>query len=145
MASNPLWRGTPEDWRRRVGEWIARGRGESLLNVDIFFDFAPVLGDTGLAAALRRDAIAAAGKETVFRKLRERKLISAGDAVAVAEALEAFMGAILRQQLADGVAGIAPSSKIDPSILDRRERRTLRAHLAMVDIIQPMVEGAVSW
>ncbi|MEQ8335509.1 DUF294 nucleotidyltransferase-like domain-containing protein [Nisaea sp.] len=208
MASNPLWRGTPDDWRRRVGEWIARGQGESLLNVDIFFDFAPVLGDAGLAAALRRDAIAAAGRETVFlgnlvqhigafrpplawdwfglaggfqlqdgrvdlklggtlplvsaarilalrhgieatstferfRKLREGKLISAGDAAAVAEALEAFMAAILRQQLADIAAGIAPSSKIDPSLLDRRDRRSLRAHLAMVDIIQPMVEGAV--
>tara|TARA_E500000318_G_scaffold26319_1_gene26087 strand:- start:8526 stop:9971 length:1446 start_codon:yes stop_codon:yes gene_type:complete len=209
MVSNPLWRGTPEDWRQRVGEWIGRGRGESLMNVDIFFDFAPVLGDAGLAATLRRDAIVAARRETVFlgnlvqhigsfrppltwdwfglasgfqlhegrvdlklggllplvsaarilslrhgieatstferfRKLRERKLISAGDAVAVAEALEAFMAAILRQQLTDSAAGIEPSSKIDPAILDRHERRTLRAHLATVDIIQPMVAGAVS-
>ncbi|WP_323794633.1 DUF294 nucleotidyltransferase-like domain-containing protein [Nisaea sp.] len=209
MVSNPLWRGTPDDWRQRVGEWIGRGRGENLMNVDIFFDFAPVLGEAGLAASLRRDAITTARREVVFlgnlvqhigafrpplawdwfglasgfqlqdgrvdlklggllplvsaarvlalrhgieatstferfRKLRERKLISAGDAMAVAEALEAFMAAILRQQLADSAAGLEPSSKIDPSLLDRRERRTLRAHLTMVDIIQPMVEGAVA-
>lgn len=66
MASNELWRGTAEGWRRRIRQWIAKASGPSLLNVDIFFDFAPVLGDAKLAADLRRDAIAAARTDLVF-------------------------------------------------------------------------------
>lgn len=209
MASNPIWRGTPTAWRERVAGWIGSGRGESIMNVDIFFDFAPVLGDAALSAALRHDAVASVAKETVFlgnlvqhiggfrpplawdafgllsgfqmkdgrvdlkiggtlplvsaarvlalrhgieavstterlRLLREKGVLSSGDAGAASDALEAVMGTILRQQLADIEAGRAPSSKIDPTLLDRRSRRVLRSHLAVVDLLQPMVQGAVS-
>ncbi|UUX49067.1 DUF294 nucleotidyltransferase-like domain-containing protein [Nisaea acidiphila] len=209
MASNSLWRGTPADWRERVAGWVRSGRGESIMNVDIFFDFAPVLGDAALAAALRHDAVEAVSRQTVFlgnlvqhiggfrpplawdafgllsgfqlkdgrvdlkiggtlplvaaarvlalrhgveavstigrlNQLREKGVLSPGDAAAASEALEAVMDAILRQQLADLEDGIAPSSKIDPSLLDRRTRRALRNHLAVVDLLQPMVQGAVS-
>ncbi|MBO6562019.1 MAG: CBS domain-containing protein [Nisaea sp.] len=209
MASNPLWRGTPASWRERVAGWIRSGRGESIMNVDIFFDFAPVLGDVALAASLRRDAIGAVAKQTVFlgnlvqhiggfrpplawdafgllsgfqlkdgrvdlkiggtlplvsaarvlalrhgieatstterlRLLKEKGVLSPGDAAAAAEALEAIMSIVLRQQLADLEAGKPPSSKIDPALLDRRERRRLRAHLEVIDLLQPMVQGAIS-
>jgi len=209
MASNPLWRGTPALWRERVEGWIGSGRGESIMNVDIFFDFAPVLGNAALAASLRRDAIAAVSRQTVFlgnlvqhiggfrpplawdafgllsgfqlrdgrvdlkiggtlplvsaarvlalrhrieatstterlRLLTEKGVLSAGDAAAATEALDAILAVILRQQLADINAGKPPSAKIDPARLDRRERRRLRAHLAVVDLLQPMVQGAIS-
>ena len=61
MAMNEAWRGSLPDWRTRVGGWIGRGAGGDMLNVGIFFDFAPVLGDRALAESLRSDALAAAG------------------------------------------------------------------------------------
>ncbi|GAB4170987.1 MAG: hypothetical protein OHK0024_07100 [Thalassobaculales bacterium] len=60
MAREALWRHSRQGWRDTVAGWIARPQGESLLNVDIFFDLMPVAGDAGLAEALRADALALA-------------------------------------------------------------------------------------
>lgn len=60
MAANAPWRGSREDWRERVETWLRRARPADLLNVDIFFDQAPVAGDPRLGHALHAEAIAAA-------------------------------------------------------------------------------------
>ena len=66
MASNPEWRGTVDQWRGRVAHWLSRARPGDLLNVDIFFDLAPVAGDPSLGHRLRQDAVAAAAATRPF-------------------------------------------------------------------------------
>ncbi len=69
MASNPAFRRSLAHWCEAIDSWIDRPRPEALLNVDIFYDFAPVLGDRSLARALRQHAVTAAAKSPVFLRL----------------------------------------------------------------------------
>jgi CBS domain-containing protein len=69
MARNPAFRGSLDDWRRRIDGWIGRTRPEDLLAVDIFFDFRAVHGDHGLAAALSDEAFRAARRAPLLAKL----------------------------------------------------------------------------
>ena len=57
MASRADWRRSIEGWRGAIRSWAAQGEGQGLLNVDIFYDFAPVAGEQALAAALRETAL----------------------------------------------------------------------------------------
>ena len=74
MASNPEWRGSRADWNERIEQWLRRARPEDLLNVDIFFDMAPVAGDLALAEGLREDAVAAAAGDRPFLGLVARSV-----------------------------------------------------------------------
>lgn len=69
MARNPGFRGSIDDWRARIGDWIGRTRPEDLLAVDIFFDFRAVHGDMALAADLFNEAYAAAHQAPMLAKL----------------------------------------------------------------------------
>lgn len=69
MASNPAWRMEMESWRSTVHSWIARSRGEDILNCDIFFDAIAVHGDARLAEELRNEAIEIAGGARIFLHL----------------------------------------------------------------------------
>jgi DNA polymerase-3 subunit epsilon/CBS domain-containing protein len=69
MAVNAAWRGTDRAWRDRVGKWMEHSRPEDLLNVDIFFDLAPVAGDLALGQALHRDAVREATRHPLFLAL----------------------------------------------------------------------------
>ncbi len=69
MASEPQWRRPLDEWHREIGRWIARGEGESLLNIDIFFDFRPVHGDQALARSLREPALELAARSPLFLRL----------------------------------------------------------------------------
>ncbi len=69
MARNPGFRGSIDDWRARIGDWIGRTRPEDLLAVDIFFDFRAVHGDMALAADLFDEAYAAAHRAPMLAKL----------------------------------------------------------------------------
>ncbi|HEX4744988.1 MAG TPA: DUF294 nucleotidyltransferase-like domain-containing protein [Candidatus Limnocylindria bacterium] len=53
MATNPLWRGTLDDWRGRFARWFAEPDPLPLLRALIAFDFRGVAGDIGLAEELR--------------------------------------------------------------------------------------------
>lgn len=66
MAASPQWRGTLQQWRERVEDWLRRGRPEDLLNVDIFFDLTAVTGDTDLARTLHGEAVALAARTPPF-------------------------------------------------------------------------------
>lgn len=48
------------------------------------------------------------------------------------DAHRTILSAILRQQIADGAAGIAPSSKVDPKILPKGEREALQAAIRRI-------------
>ena len=74
MASNAAWRGSAAEWRDRIGHWLSRARPEDLLNVDIFFDLAPVYGDTAQGDRLRSEAIAGAARTRPFLGLLARSV-----------------------------------------------------------------------
>ncbi|RST86447.1 CBS domain-containing protein [Aquibium carbonis] len=79
MAKNPAFRGSAALWTARVEDWIGRSRPDDLLNVDIFFDFAPVHGDFALAARLFDLAYDLGSKSPVFAKLLgERIAVGSG-------------------------------------------------------------------
>ena len=53
MATNPLWRGSLDDWRGRFARWFAEPDPVPLLRGLIAFDFRGVAGDAALADELR--------------------------------------------------------------------------------------------
>jgi DNA polymerase-3 subunit epsilon/CBS domain-containing protein len=69
MASNPAYRGSLDDWRRRIAGWVGTTRPEDLLSVDIFFDARAVHGDMDLAQTLFDEAFAAARHAPMLAKL----------------------------------------------------------------------------
>lgn len=72
MARNRAWRKTLGEWFAQVDAWAANPEPKNLLNVDIFFDFAPVLGAPELAAKLREYALGRArGERVLIRALAE--------------------------------------------------------------------------
>lgn len=69
MARNPAFRRSLAAWRTEVDSWVSRPQPQALMNVDIFYDFVPVLGDRALALELRRHAVAAASSPLFLRLL----------------------------------------------------------------------------
>lgn len=69
MAGSPAFRKSLRAWRATIDTWVARPQPESLMNVDIFYDFIAVLGDRDLAVELRRHATDAAAASPVFLRL----------------------------------------------------------------------------
>lgn len=69
MARNPLWRGSLDTWRARIGDWIQRSNPQDLLSVDIFFDMLGVHGDVALCNAIWRAGFDAAKGRADFAKL----------------------------------------------------------------------------
>ena len=53
MAGNPAWRGRISDWRTRIADWVNNPEPRKIRYSSIFFDFAPLAGDPGLAESLR--------------------------------------------------------------------------------------------
>lgn len=69
MAKNPLWRGSLETWRTRIGEWVERSNPQDLLSVDIFFDMLGVHDEAALSNGIWRQAFDAARGRADFAKL----------------------------------------------------------------------------
>ena len=53
MASNPALCLSAEEWRAKMGGWLANWEPQALLDASIYFDFRALYGDTTLAAGLR--------------------------------------------------------------------------------------------
>ena len=66
MVSNPPWRGTIAQWRKRIDDWLRRASPDDILNVDIFFDLISVAGNTELARQVHKDAVQVASKSPPF-------------------------------------------------------------------------------
>jgi len=79
MAKNPAFRGSAALWAGRIEDWVGRSRPDDLLNVDIFYDFAPMHGDFALAGELFDLAYDLGSRNPVFAKLLgERIAVGAG-------------------------------------------------------------------
>lgn len=78
MASEPAWRHDRAGWLGTVSGWIGQAQGESLLNVDIFFDAVAVAGDGGrgdaLAEGLLQDAVQLAAVAPLFLRMLAQEL-----------------------------------------------------------------------
>lgn len=66
MAGNAAWRRSLAEWTGAVDGWIAKPRGEGLLDVDIFYDFVAVSGERALADKLRAHATRTARRSPMF-------------------------------------------------------------------------------
>jgi CBS domain-containing protein len=53
MASNPALCLSVEEWRAKMGSWLANWEPQALLDASIYFDFRALYGDVALAGALR--------------------------------------------------------------------------------------------
>jgi CBS domain-containing protein len=53
MASNPELCLSVEEWRAKMGGWLAKWEPQALLEATIYFDFRPLYGDASLATGLR--------------------------------------------------------------------------------------------
>ncbi len=81
MAGNAAFRRSAADWRTAIDAWVRRPHPEALLNVDIFYDFVPVLGERSLAHALRRHAVEAAAASPLFLRLLTDSTPNGGNVV----------------------------------------------------------------
>jgi len=66
MARNPFWRRSLEDWKTEIRSWVFEPQMQTVLNVDIFFDFLPVYGDLALALELKTYALETAAASAFF-------------------------------------------------------------------------------
>ena len=66
MARNPFWRRSMEDWQAEIRHWVFEPQMQTVMNVDIFFDFLPVYGDSALATELKQYAIDTAATSAFF-------------------------------------------------------------------------------
>jgi len=66
MARNPFWRRSLDEWKDEVRHWVFEPQMQTVMNVDIFFDFMPVYGDTALAHELKTYAIETAATSAFF-------------------------------------------------------------------------------
>jgi CBS domain-containing protein len=69
MASNPQWCLTEAEWRDQFTTWISEPTPDRLLNANIFFDFRPLCGESGLAASLREWLMARTQDNKLFLRL----------------------------------------------------------------------------
>jgi len=69
MAGRPAFCRSLASWRAVIDSWVAHPRPEALMNVDIFYDFTPVLGERELCDTLRLHATEAAAHSPVFLRL----------------------------------------------------------------------------
>lgn len=68
MASNPELTATQSQWVQCFEHWIDAGDPKSLLDANIYFDFRPLAGDSGLAATLSEAVFPRARMNPHFRK-----------------------------------------------------------------------------
>ncbi len=52
MAQNPAWRKTVSAWRRDIDAALARGDAKAVVDVSLWADLRPVMGESGLVAAV---------------------------------------------------------------------------------------------
>jgi signal-transduction protein with cAMP-binding, CBS, and nucleotidyltransferase domain len=74
MARNPLWCRSLPDWQAEVRRWVFEPQMQTVMYVDIFFDFAAVRGDLGLAGELRAHAVETAANSAFFLQLMGRNV-----------------------------------------------------------------------
>ncbi|MCK5137539.1 MAG: cache domain-containing protein [Bacteroidales bacterium] len=66
MASNPQWIKSLKEWKKQFSFWINNSDPQSLMEVNIFFDFRAIYGDSNLSDELRTHLNRAADGKAVF-------------------------------------------------------------------------------
>jgi len=66
MARNPFWRRSLDDWKTEIRHWVFEPQMQTVMNVDIFFDFVPVYGDRDLAQELKTYSLETAATSAFF-------------------------------------------------------------------------------
>ncbi len=66
MARNPFWRRSLDDWKTEIRHWVFEPKMQTVMNVDIFFDFQSVYGDRSLGQELKLYAIETAATSAFF-------------------------------------------------------------------------------
>lgn len=72
MAANSPWRRSLSAWSTALDDWARRAEGESLLSVDIFYDFTHVHGELRLSEELRQMATRAGLRPMLPRMLAQQ-------------------------------------------------------------------------
>lgn len=131
MASNAAWRGSLDTWTDRVARWVRQSRPQDLLNVDIFFDAAPVHGDLGLGHRLFQLAYASGRESPTFAKLLGERLASVPNPVTLFGGIKTRDGRLdLKQHILFPVASAARTLSIRHGIAERSTRARLTALIA---------------
>ena len=77
MASNPALCLSVEEWRAKMGGWLANWEPQALLEASIYFDFRALYGDTTLAAGLREWVLARTPAYPAFlRQMAQNALLA---------------------------------------------------------------------
>jgi signal-transduction protein with cAMP-binding, CBS, and nucleotidyltransferase domain len=66
MARNPIWCHSLDDWKSEIRRWVFEPQLQTVMYVDIFFDFALAHGDVALARELKQFAVDTAGQSGFF-------------------------------------------------------------------------------
>lgn len=131
MAKNPDWRGSLETWTERIARWVRLSRPQDLLNVDIFFDEAPVHGTLGLGHTLFEAAYAAGRENPTFAKLLGERLASVPSPVKLFGGIRSENGRLdLKQHILFPVASAARTLAIRHGIEERSTRARLGGLIA---------------
>lgn len=69
MAGNPQWCLEAGEWRAKFAGWMREPTPEALLGANIFFDFRPMYGATGLGAELRAWLAGIASESRLFIRM----------------------------------------------------------------------------
>lgn len=123
MAKNADWRGALDTWSERIERWVRLSRPQDLLNVDIFFDLAPVHGALGLGQRLFERAYASGSESPTFAKLLGERLASVPYPVTMFGGIKAQDGRIdLKQHILFPVASAARTLAIRHGVAERSTR-----------------------
>ncbi len=131
MAKNADWRGSLGTWENRIARWVQLSSPQDLLNVDIFFDEAPVSGTLGLGHALFESAYAAGRGNPTFAKLLGERLASVPSPVSLFGSIRGENGRLdLKQHILFPVASAARTLAIRHGIAERSTRARLTGLVA---------------
>ena len=66
MASNPQWIKSLKEWKVQFSSWISNSDPQSIMEVDIFFDFRTIYGNSSLSDELRDHLNRVVDRKAVF-------------------------------------------------------------------------------
>lgn len=136
MASEPFWRRNLAGWKKEIERWVDKAMPETMLNVDIFFDFAPAYGEAHLAHDLKAHAVAVAAASPFFLRMLANEVEQAEPPLGVLGGFETEDGRLSVKQhgllpLVNAARVMALKAKLEAS--GTAERLAGLAALRMID------------
>lgn len=75
MASNPKWCLSLSEWRNQFSEWILKPTDMNIMLSNIFFDYRPIFGESGLADELTSHIFDELGNTDIFLALHSKEVL----------------------------------------------------------------------